>query len=231
MGNRHFTLEKIRSNLRETGSNIVFLQEVIGEHEIHRNSISQWPETNQFEFLADSVWDHYAYGKNAIYQHGHHGNAILSELPFFQSSNVDVSTLSFSQRGILHGLLENKIHLLCIHLGLFERERRDQVGKLIEYIQTCIPEAEPIILAGDFNDWRKTTHRRLTQECDLIEACEQHQGSVANTFPAMMPLLPMDRIYMRGFTVNGIEVMAHSAWRQLSDHCAIVADLTLQEAH
>jgi len=139
MGNRRYTLDKIRNCLRETGSNIVFLQEVIGEHEMHRQSISEWPEKNQFEFLADSVWDHFAYGKNAIYQHGHHGNAILSELPFAVSKNVNVSLMSFSQRGILHGLLENNIHLLCVHLGLFERERLNQLEKLTDYIDSNIP--------------------------------------------------------------------------------------------
>ena len=228
MTNRRFTLDRIRGNLRETGSNIMFLQEVIGKHERHKDKISDWPETNQLEFLADTVWDHFAYGKNAIYQHGHHGNAILSELPFADSSNVDVSTLRFSQRGILHGVLENQVHLLCVHLGLFERERREQVGRLIKYIQNNIPKSEPIVLAGDFNDWRKKTHRRLKLECDLIEACEHYRNRVANTFPAMMPLLPMDRIYLRGFSVNNIEVMAHSSWRQLSDHCAVIADISLK---
>ena len=227
MGNRRFTLDKIRNCLRESGSNIVFLQEVIGEHEMHRNSISEWPENNQFEFLADSVWDHFAYGKNAIYQHGHHGNAILSELPFAVSNNVDVSLMSFSQRGILHGLLENNIHLLCVHLGLFERERRSQVRKLTDYINSSIPSSAPLIIAGDFNDWRKTVHKRLTSDFGLREACELHQNKLARTFPAMLPLLPMDRIYLRGFNVNGIEVMTNSSWKSLSDHCAVIADLTL----
>lgn len=230
MGNRRFTLEKIRSCLRETGSNIVFLQEVIGENELHKDAIAGWPDKNQFEFLADTVWDHYAYGKNAIYQHGHHGNAILSELPFANSSNVDVSLMSFSQRGILHGLLENNIHLLCIHLGLFERERRGQVDKLIDYIENSIPESEPIILAGDFNDWRKTTHRQITRELGLVEAFELHQHKLAKSFPAALPLLPMDRIYLRGFSVDRVEIMTGSAWRSLSDHSALVADLRLENA-
>jgi endonuclease/exonuclease/phosphatase family metal-dependent hydrolase len=227
MGNRRFTLEKIRSSLRETGSNIVFLQEVIGENELHKEAIADWPEQNQFEFLADTVWDHFAYGKNAIYQHGHHGNAILSELPFADANNLDVSLMRFSQRGILHGLLDNNIHLLCVHLGLFERERRRQVSKLIEYIESSIPATDPLILAGDFNDWRKQVHKLLTQDVGLHEAFEQHRRKLAKTFPAMLPLLPMDRIYHRGFTVNSTQVMAHSSWRTLSDHCALVANLRL----
>lgn len=228
MGNRRFTLEQIRQQLRRSGSNLVFLQEVIGENERYRDGIPGWPETNQFEFLADTVWEHYAYGKNAIYQHGHHGNAILSELPFSQYNNVDISLLSFSQRGILHGVLENNVNLLCVHLGLFEHERRFQVKQLVSYINDKISPDTPLILAGDFNDWRRSAHRKLKADCQLVEASELFHKRLAMTYPAMMPLLPMDRIYIRGFAVEKIEVLSGRTWRQLSDHCAIVATLELQ---
>lgn len=228
MGNRRFTLEKIRSCLRETGSNIVFLQEVTGENFIHRETISDWPENNQFEYLADSVWDHFAYGKNAIYQHGHHGNAILSELPFTSWDNVNVSNLSFSQRGMLHGILENNVHLLCVHFGLFERERKKQVEQLIKHINTEIPDSAPLIIAGDFNDWRKTSHKQLTQEAGIEEASMILQNKLARTFPAFLPCLAMDRIYLRGFNVQHVEIMDHSSWRSVSDHCAVVAQLQLK---
>lgn len=224
-GNRRFTLDKIRDCLRQSGANLVFLQEVTGENAVHEQKVQGWPDQNQFEFLADSVWSHYAYGKNAIYQHGHHGNAILSELPFAEFNNVDVSLMRFSQRGVLHGILENGIHLLCIHLGLFEQERRLQISKLLDYIQTSIPESAPLIVAGDFNDWREHTHRRLKSSLNLIDAFEQHHNKVARTFPAMLPCLPMDRIYCRGFQVTHTRVMTDRSWRDVSDHCALIADI------
>lgn len=229
MGNRRFTLEKIRECLRESGSNIVFLQEVSGENVGHRRKINGWPETNQFEFLADSVWSHYAYGKNAIYQQGHHGNAILSEIPFSQWRNVDVSHITVSQRGILHGELENGLHLLCVHFGLLERERKKQVRQLQDYIQNEIPADKPLILAGDFNDWRRSAHRQLQASLKLVEANEQHEDRLANTFPAMLPCLPMDRIYLRGFKVTHCRVMREPSWRTISDHCAIVSEIRLQD--
>ena len=227
LGNRRYTLESIRSKLRESTPNLVFLQEVIGENHRHRAKIPGWPEGNQFEFLADSVWDHFAYGKNAIYQHGHHGNAILSELPFSETNNIDVSTLRFSQRGILHGVLENGIHLLCIHFGLFESERQVQLQRLIEHIETSVPAGSPLILAGDFNDWRKTLHRELTNGCGLQDAHELIEEKTAVTYPAAFPLLPMDRIYVRGFQVKKVEVLSSRSWRDLSDHCALLAEVSL----
>jgi endonuclease/exonuclease/phosphatase family metal-dependent hydrolase len=228
LGNRRFTLERIRQNLRQSGSNLVFLQEVVGEHERHREAIVDWPATSQFEFLADSVWDHYAYGKNAIYQHGHHGNAILSELPFDDYSNVNISTMKISQRGILHGVLVNGVHLLCVHLGLFERERRAQIRRLIDHIETRIPAGEPLILAGDFNDWLRTGHRALRRHCGLVEVSEASGKRLAATYPAMLPMLPMDRIYLRGFHVQSSRVLADPEWRWLSDHCAVVANVVLE---
>ncbi len=229
-GNRRFTLDAIRNKLRESESNIVFLQEVIGEHEKHEDNLPDWPGTNQFEFLADSVWDHYAYGRNAIYQHGHHGNAILSEIPFSNSTNIDVSMLSFSQRGILHGVLKNNVHLLCVHFGLLENERKQQIANLINHIQSAIPQDQPLILAGDFNDWRKTAHRNIKQECNLTEVHEQVYSRVATTFPAFTPMLSMDRIYVRGFDIDTVEVLATRGWRELSDHCALLAELRLSNA-
>lgn len=226
-GNRRFTLEKIRECLRESGANLVFLQEVTGENSRQEQAIKGWPAQNQFEYLADSVWSHYAYGKNAIYQHGHHGNAILSELPFAEFNNVDVSLVRFSQRGFLHGILEDSVHLLCIHLGLFERERRLQVDKLLDYISMNIPESAPLIVAGDFNDWRETAHRRLSSNLGLSEAYESRHGRTARTFPAMLPCLPMDRIYCRGFHIAEINVMTRRNWREISDHCAVIAELEL----
>lgn len=227
-GNRRFTLDSIRSSLHETGSNLVFLQEVIGENDKHREAINEWPETNQFEYLADTVWDHFAYGKNAIYQHGHHGNAILSELPIRSFDNIDISTMSFSQRGILHGQLENGIHLLCVHLGLFEKERKIQIQRLIQYICDELPVDAPLILAGDFNDWRRSGHKQLVSQCGLTEAGQAMNNKLSATYPALIPLLPMDRIYLRGFDVVSQEVLKDSSWRRLSDHCAMVCEINLK---
>lgn len=229
MSNWYFTLERIKHCLKESGSNIVFLQEVSGDNEKEKNAIPNWSDNNQFEFLADSIWDHFAYGKNAIYQHGHHGNAILSEIPFSKLHNLDVSTMRVSQRGILHGTLENGIHLLCAHLGLFESERLSQIKQLISYVNENIGASEPLIIAGDLNDWRRKAHKKLCQELQLTEVYQSQHGRVADTFPALFPLLPMDRVYVRGFEVCSAEVMTHIDWRSISDHCALTADLKLNK--
>lgn len=227
MNNRRFTLDAIKQNLKNSNSNLVFLQEVIGDNQKPRDEVPNWSDNNQFEFLADSIWDYRAYGKNAIYQHGHHGNAILSELPFVKMKNFDVSTMRISQRGILHGILENGVHLLCVHLGLFESERKAQISKLIAYSKSAIDASEPLIVAGDFNDWRNKAHPRLCDELGLSEANYSLRGRAARTFPSRYPLLPMDRIYVRGFAIKSARVMADPSWAAISDHCAVTAEVQL----
>ena len=227
-GRRRFTLENIRHCLRDSGATIVFLQEVVGEHARHARKIPTWPQSNQLEYLADSVWTHHAYGKNAIYQQGHHGNAILSEMPFKHWHNLNISLMNFSQRGILHGVTVNNLHLLCVHFGLFERERRSQTRSLVEYVKKNIPDDEPLILAGDFNDWRKSCHNTLIRELNVRDAYQEHNQQVAKTFPSFRPLLPMDRIYLRGLRARSCHIMNDPEWRKISDHCALLAEVNLQ---
>jgi hypothetical protein len=42
-----------------------------------------------------------------------------------------------------------------------------------------------------------------------------------------MPVLQLDRIYMRGFTVEAAKVLHGASWARLSDHAPIIADLRL----
>ena len=49
----------------------------------------------------------------------------------------------------------------------------------------------------------------------------------ARTFPAALPFFRLDRIYVRGFTVEHAEVLHGTLWAKLSDHAPIVASLSL----
>lgn len=231
LGPKRLVLSHIREHLRASKANLVFLQEVVGDNQRHRKSLPLWPAGTQLEYLADMVWTHHAYGKNAIYQHGHHGNAILSEQPFINWDNIDASFVNFSQRGFLHGTIagtdDGNIHLICIHLGLLERERKLQVIRLIDYVRRMVPPEHPLIIAGDLNDWRRITHSTLKRALGVQEAHEVAHGRCARTFPAFLPVLPMDRIYLRGFDIQDCQVLSGDNWREFSDHCALITDVSL----
>lgn len=222
--NSSFVLKEIRQAIRRSGADLVFLQEVLGEHQGHARRHANWISGTQFEYLADSIWPHFAYGRNAIYQHGHHGNAILSKHPFSWWENTDVSRFAFSQRGILHGIVGENIHVFCIHLGLLGIERKSQLKSLIAAVEERVPKDAPLIIAGDFNDWSRQLDRRIRRTMGVQDAYQATHGRLLRTYPVAMPLLPMDRIYYRNLNVEDVHRQMDDRTKDLSDHCAIYAE-------
>lgn len=221
-------LKDLREAIRKVEADLVFLQEVMGhsEHEEHRQDGFTG---DQLEFLADSVWPHRAYGRNAIRSSGHHGNAILSKIPFKRWENIDISTNPFESRGLLHGVLgwpdkKTDLHLICLHLNLFERSRAVQVGALAKRVQETVPAEVPLLIAGDFNDWRGKATLRLEKELNVKEVGNQNGGTHNRTFPSWLPILPLDRIYFRKLKLADVKVTDVKAWKNLSDHQALIAE-------
>ena len=220
----------LRERLRVLGADIVFLQEVQGLHAHHGVRHADWPANPQHEFLAADLWGHTAYGRNVIYDHGHHGNAVLSRFPIVHERNQDVTHLAFERRGLLHcsiavaGLAE-PVHCVCVHLSLLARSRRFQADALADDIAGCVPASAPLIIAGDFNDWGNRAGPRLAERLDLVEAHTRIHRRPAFSFPARLPLLPLDRIYVRGLAVADCHVPRGAAWARLSDHAPLAAAL------
>jgi endonuclease/exonuclease/phosphatase family metal-dependent hydrolase len=231
-GKRRFVLHQIRQSLITTEADLLFLQEMQGEHAGHEKTIVGWPDCSQFEFIADGVWPHYAYGKNAIYNAGHHGNAILSKYPFENWENINVSPFPWASRSLLHGVIrfpnrERVLHVICIHFGLLGVERHRQIKTLCDRIDSHVPHDEPLIIAGDFNDWTGRAERRFQDDLELNEVFIALNGHHAKTFPAWMPMLSMDRIYYRGMTAVSGNRLSEQPWRRLSDHTPLLASFNL----
>jgi len=228
IGNLRFVLHDIKDSLRYVDADVVFLQEIQGERTISKNRFDDWPNNRQFEFLADQVWHHHAYAKNAIYRSGHHGNAILSKYPFIEWENIDVSFMKSASRSLLHGTILipetlQKIHIICVHLGLFGREREQQLATLVKRINSHVTQGEPLIIAGDFNDWRSRADRHLIDELGVKEAFKNTRGAYARTFPAWLPMLSMDRIYFRGLDITDCYRLHGQPWSRMSDHTPLLA--------
>lgn len=228
--NRRLVLHELRDAVRETGADLVFLQEVIGEHQLHSTLQPRWPQTSHYEFLADTNWSAFAYGRNAVYPEGHHGNALLSKYPIRHHANHDVSTAGREPRGLLHCVVSapvatGELHLVCVHLDLHARQRRRQLGLLCELIAREVPDNAPLVVAGDFNDWTLHAHDRLRDEARLREIFVERRGKAARTFPARWPLLRLDRIYVRNVQVRADVVLSLRPWSHLSDHAGLLAEI------
>ncbi|MFY7697469.1 MAG: endonuclease/exonuclease/phosphatase family protein [Legionella sp.] len=233
LGTRRFLLPEMKTAVATLNPDFVFLQEVQGEHRRREKKIDSWPATPQFEYLAEKIWPHYIYAKNAIYHSGHHGNAILSKYPFECFENINLSNLNRASRGILHCQLfldddkKIKIHLLCVHLGLFKAERAEQLKTLMMRINDVVPMNEPLIMAGDFNDWRLDLSKPLLNELGISEAFFSVEGHHARSFPAIRPSLCVDRVYFRGMHVHEVQCLQGMPWRLLSDHIPLYAKFSL----
>lgn len=228
--NRRFVLHELREAVRGVGADVVFLQEVIGDHALHSTRHSRWPAIPQYEFLADSIWKDFAYGRNAVYTEGHHGNAVLSKFPIVRHENHDISIAGPERRGLLHCVLQvpdhaTQIHAICVHLSLTENHRRRQIQRLCELVHDHIPPEAPLFIAGDFNDWRGYAHARLQRCAGLREAFLHRNGSAARSFPARLPLLKLDRIYFRNASVLDLAKLSARPWSHLSDHAALTAEV------
>lgn len=246
--NRRVVLHELRDRLRELSADIVFLQEVQGEHVRHVERRHNYPQGAQHEFIAEEIWPHFAYGKNCVYEAGHHGNAILSRFPIVQSQNMDVSAHRFESRGLLHCEIDLagwqhvvregggnaagsppayplRVHCVCAHFGLFAKGKSAQTRYLIEHVRNEIPPDAPLIIAGDFNDWRNRMSREMSGELGMQDVFHLHGGKPARSYPAALPLFRLDRIYVRGFTVQHTQVHVGGDWQRLSDHAALSAQL------
>ena len=229
LGNREQTLSSLKNSIAQNPIDFLFLQEVIGDHQHPKNEIKNFISNAQYHYLAEDIYPYFHYGKNAVYQKGHHGNAILSKHELEFEDNLNLSLTRLEQRGMLHlttTLNEKKINLLCTHLNLRHPHRIEQVEKIIYYINKKIDPTEALILCGDFNDWTAHLSKIFFHRLKLKEASQEYHGKHLKTFPAFVPLLPLDRIYYRNLNITFTKVMLESEWKKISDHLAIYAEFT-----
>ncbi|WP_130834476.1 endonuclease/exonuclease/phosphatase family protein [[Erwinia] mediterraneensis] len=229
--NRRFILPELRDAVRATSADIVFLQEVMGTHAVHPLQVENWPDTPHYEFLADTMWNDYAYGRNAVYPEGHHGNAILSRFPIVEYENRDISVAGSEKRGMLHCRItlpqpHKELHVICVHLGLRDMHRRAQMKMMCRMIASLPPDA-PLVVAGDFNDWQLRANHVLKHCAGLDEVFSIKHGRPARTFPARFPLLRLDRIYVRNASVSRPWALPMRPWSHLSDHAPLAVEIHL----
>lgn len=227
--NRRFILSELREAVRNVAADVVCLQEVLGAHEPHSRRHAGWPAVPHYEFIADTLWPQFAYGRNAAYPEGHHGNAVLSKFPIARYLNHDVSVPAAEQRGMLWCVLDVpgqsvQIHAICVHLGLRESHRRQQLEALCRLVSEQVPADAPLLVAGDFNDWRRRADALLAR-CGLEEVFVAATGRLARTFPARLPLLPLDRIYARNIASARPRILSGRPWSHLSDHAPLLVDV------
>jgi len=228
--NKRFILPQLSRCIHSVKADVIFMQEVVGENIRKAAKHKDWPAKPQHEYIAGEAGFDHVYGKNAVYTFGHHGNAILSRYPILLYDQVDISTNRVEKRGMLYAKLKlpgraGGLHCVCVHLGLLHRSRKKQFRKISDYLQKMVPANDPLIVAGDFNEWRPNKESELETRLYLKDAGLELYGRKLCTFPSVLPVFPLDRIYLRGFKALEASILNKGACGRLSDHAGFFAEV------
>lgn len=230
---RRLEIHNLGAGVAALDADLVFLQEVRlfhhGDARRFDHTWFGWPEQGQAEFLAPEGYEA-AYRTNAVTRDGEHGNALLSRWPIGAARQHDVSDHRFEQRGLLHVPVlwqGQAVQAVVVHFGLSHASRVRQVHRLLAFIDREVAAGEPLIIAGDFNDWGERLDAPLA-EAGLQRALAPLVGGrrvrPTPTFPSLAPLFALDRIYTRGLRCRSVFVPRGTAWARMSDHLPLVAE-------
>lgn len=225
--NRKVILPKLAQALAKLRPDVLCLQEVSGQNQKQVQLHDDYPAIPQDEWLAKALHCTAHYGKNASYAHGHHGNATLTRHHSLYQNNLDLTVNRLEWRGLLHSEINidgSKLIVLNTHLNLRHCDRIKQYQAIANYIHQAIDQTTPLVLAGDFNDWHRQADGFFA-DLGLYEVFGTHYGKHASTFPAKMPVLTLDRIYIKNLTIQSAIVHTGKPWSSLSDHLPITAVL------
>lgn len=210
--------EALAESLARREPDLVLCQEVFHD--------ARDPGHSQSEMIAGGLDMARVYGPNAIYSRGHHGNATMTRHAIVDSLNRDLSTNPIERRGVLYSRVAldgRSLHVFNTHLGLNRRQRRRQVDRIAEFLREVCVDDEPVLLAGDFNDWTGRLDPYVRQRTGLDSGILDLHPRRRRSWPSPRPVFALDRIYYRGLELREIHVHRDPPWDLLSDHLPMEA--------
>jgi endonuclease/exonuclease/phosphatase family metal-dependent hydrolase len=174
-----------------------------------------------------------------------YGNAILSKLPIQLVYAKALPTITgrnhLETRGAMWVTLDidgTRLHVINTHLGLFRRERLNQIEALLgkeceallgkEWIDhpDC---ANPVIMTGDFNALPNSeVCRRIKSKFrDAQEHLRDHWPKP--TWGGRFPFSRIDHVFISaGIKVLNVKVTATRLDRTASDHLPLIVDVEVE---
>lgn len=199
---------------------------LVGLQEVHSTAVE---ESCELEDLAALTGMTPIGGGVRMCQRGHYGNALLTKLPILSQSQIDLTVPGREPRGALDVVLEPHpgagLRVIVVHLGLAPWERREQAKRLVSALADSPPQVAATVLLGDLNEW--LLWGRPLRWLHAALGRSAHVG----TFPSRLPMLALDRIWVRPRSALGrTRRMWSGATRAASDHLPLVAEVTLPNA-
>ena len=183
---------------------------------------------SQSDHLAEAMGLRACYGANKFRGVGHHGNSTFTHWDVDCYENHDISTNRIERRGALYVRLTGgdlPLHVVNVHLGLNRWQRRTQMRRIAELLEERARQGDPVVLAGDFNDWRRELDSYIVGELGFDNAHGRYAPEAARTWHPRRPVFSLDRIYTRNLTVTAAKRLDGEPWSHLSDHLPLVAEL------
>ena len=118
-----------------------------------------------------------------------------------------------------------ELQVINTHLGLVPREQQLQAAALVgpDWLGAA-PATAPAIVLGDFNATARTLAYRAL--AGRLSECRRAARLAALTFPARLPVLAIDHVFVRGLSVGRVATPTTAAARVASDHLPLVVDLS-----
>ena len=211
---RQNIVPEINNIIDSTNAEIVFLQEVQNFH--HK----QWKKLFLHQLEDLSIKHRASYGPNFFSKKSHHGNAILSIHQVLEEKNFNLSINRLERRGLLYNKLlinQQVIHSYCTHLNLLNNHRQQQLEKILFLLNQH--GNDPVILAGDFNDFKRNIHDYLLKN--------NFYSLTVPTFPAISPLFAIDNIYVKNLKIIEAQAVYNTKTALSSDHLPLLVKIKI----
>lgn len=212
--NPRFDLDRVVAFVRGHSPDIVALQE-IDSRRARAAHIG-----DPFEVLQQALGAHGIGAKAVTTTDGDYGQALFSRWPLAATTIHDLSWPEREPRRAICTDVQTPfgpLRVVATHLGLSFHERRNQAVALLRMLA---PLQITTVALGDFNDWMWAgSVRRILARA--LPGCTAHR-----TFPSVLPLFQLDRVYV---SPPGALIASRTdrTARAFSDHLPVIADIAL----
>ena len=214
-GGRAYDPARATAVVDELDADVIALQEALRPFEGH----------DPLAALADRLGFYLAFVCTRLHRRGELGNAVLARWPIAAAFAVNLTLGRLEQRSAVAVQLRgagSPVTIAATHLSLVDRTRTRQVETLLSHPQLA---TGPVVLLGDMNAWRR--QGKAAQNLDREFLTRHHNRAWPASWPAVRPVLALDRAYARGARLSRIEAHESAAARKGSDHLPVCATVVL----
>jgi endonuclease/exonuclease/phosphatase family metal-dependent hydrolase len=215
-GGRFYEPDRATAVVDELAADVIALQEALRPFE----------GADPLAALAERLGFYLAFVCTRLHRRGELGNAVLARWPIAAAFAINLTFGRLEQRAAiavqLHGR-QSPVTVAATHLSLVDRMRQRQVQALLSHPQLA---SGPVVLLGDMNAWRQRGRAALDLEREFL--ARHHNRAWPASWPAVRPVLALDRAYARGARLEDLRAHESAAARKGSDHLPVLGTVVLE---